>query len=446
MTEAGIQDKPVGHSFSLTTITIFIRFVMEAATSLRGAAKSIGIVKASLGLPAVPGWHCGRLWLMRLGHYKLTREKTISDDWVWIIDHSVQTGEDKCLVILGIRMSNLPARGECIQYKDVEPIELIPVKQSDGDIVYRQLEQAAKKTGVPRAIIGDKGSDLNCGIKRYCEEHPETVSIYDIKHKTALVLKKQLENSDKWNEFRTWARASKMQLQQTGLAHLSAPNQRSKARYMNVDTLIVWGQRVLQIVEPLQKKRVLSQEEEKIVEKLSVIMQFKKSLRVWKEMIDVVGTVESFIRREGYTANTDKELQARFDETDIRPKSREAKHVRSELQSFVQEQQKTCKKKGERLPGSSEIIESVFGKQKFLEGEQSKSGFTGLLLGIGAFVSSTSDAIIKTALETVKTADVLNWSKEHIGSSVQAKRSMAFSSNNCKKPGKKLASTAMSTI
>ena len=438
-----LQEKPAGHSFSLTTITSFIRIVIETATSLRAAAKNIGIIQSTFGLTlSAPGWHCGRLWLMRLGHYKLKREKTISDDWVWIVDHSVQIGEEKCLVILGIRLCNLPAKGECIRHKDVEPIELMPVKQSNGEIVYQQLEQATKKTGVPRAIIGDKGSDLDCGIKRYCEENPETVSIYDIKHKTAVVLKKQLDNNDNWNEFKEWARTSKNQLQQTGLAHLSAPNQRSKARYMNVDTLIEWGYKVLQIVEPLQKKRALSHEEKKIVEKLGEIVRFKKSLTVWKEMMNVIGVTESFIRKEGYTSNTYEELQTKFDETGACPKSREAQCVKKELESFVQEQQKLCRE-GERLPGSSEVIESVFGKQKFLEGEQSKSGFTGLLLAIGAFVSGTSDTVIKTALETVKTKDVLNWSKEHIGSSIQSKRRLAFAPQNTKTRGTKLASPAL---
>jgi len=66
-------------------ITLFIRLVTEAATSLRAAAKNIDIMQPMLGLTiAVPSWHCGRLWLMRLGHYMLKREKTIGNDWVWI--------------------------------------------------------------------------------------------------------------------------------------------------------------------------------------------------------------------------------------------------------------------------------------------------------------------------------------------------------------------------
>lgn len=67
-----------------------------------------------------PTWSCGRLWLLRLGYYKLTRAKEQGTDWVWIIDHTVQIGSDKCFVILGIRLGSIPPAGTCIRHEDVE--------------------------------------------------------------------------------------------------------------------------------------------------------------------------------------------------------------------------------------------------------------------------------------------------------------------------------------
>jgi hypothetical protein len=52
-----------------------------------------------------PSWASGRLWLLRLGSDKLSRPKAQADDWVWIVDHTVQIGHEKCLVILGVRLS-----------------------------------------------------------------------------------------------------------------------------------------------------------------------------------------------------------------------------------------------------------------------------------------------------------------------------------------------------
>ena len=76
-----------------------------------------------------------------------------------------------------------PPVGECLKHEDVEPIALCPVKQSDGKIVFQQLEEAVKATGVLREIIADRGSDLVAGMALFGHEHPETTVVYDIKHK-----------------------------------------------------------------------------------------------------------------------------------------------------------------------------------------------------------------------------------------------------------------------
>ena len=83
----------------------------------------------------------------------------------------------------------------------------------------------------------------------------------------------------------------------------------------------------------------------------------------------------------------------------------------------------------ERLLGSSEVIESVLGKLKRLEQDQAKSGFTGLLLSIGAMVASNTLDVILKALKTVPTKKVLAWCKETLGRSVQAKRQEALISH-----------------
>ncbi|QTA93051.1 hypothetical protein [Desulfonema magnum] len=186
---------PSGHSYSVAHIFLFVSLVLSSATCLRGAARAIEIFISFLRLPmSSPSWYSGRLWLLRLGYYKLTRPKTKAAKWVWIVDHTIQIGAEKCLVILGIPLSSLPCPERCVSHEDAEPISLLPVTKSDGEIVWQQLEHAAKITGVPREIIADHGTDLKSGIGKFCGKHEETCFIYDIKHKTAAVLKCELGN------------------------------------------------------------------------------------------------------------------------------------------------------------------------------------------------------------------------------------------------------------
>ena len=69
-------------------------------------------------------------------------------------------------------------------------------------------------------------------------------------------------------------------------------------------------------------------------------------------------------------------------------------------------------KPNKRLLGSSEIIDSVLGKTKRLEQDQSKSGFTGLILATAAIVSHTTQEVVAKAMEIVITKKVLEWIKE----------------------------------
>jgi hypothetical protein len=112
----------------------------------------------------------------------------------------MQLGERKCLILVGLRQSNWDADDRVLVQEDVELIDLVPVTESNGEVVFRQLEAAAK-TGIPRAIVSDGGPDLHRGIARFCQKHPTTAWLYDIKHKTACLLKHALEGDVSWHVF-----------------------------------------------------------------------------------------------------------------------------------------------------------------------------------------------------------------------------------------------------
>ena len=396
---------------------LFITLVLSAATSFRCASRVFDIVISTFGLSlCAPSWSSGRLWLLRIGHYKLTRPKVKTDDWVWIIDHTVQSGTEKCLLILGLRLSQLPSRS--LMYQDMEPIALVPMKKSNGDIVWECLEETVKKTGSPREIIADYGSDVKSGIEKFCRHHPETCYIYDIKHKTAALLKQELDKSEDWIEFRKLASKTQKQVRQTELGFATPPNQRSKARYMNIDILVDWGQRVLSFIDSQESNSESDETQEKIDEKLGWLKNYRNHIAEWKEILDVVGITENFIRNKGISRAGYRELKYIFLSEDYTVSS---KKIRSKLLRFYA-QEAFKAKSDERLLGSSEIIESTFGKLKCLEQDQSKSGFTGLVLSLGAIVSSTTQDVIRAAMETTPTKKILKWCKDNLGETLQSKR------------------------
>lgn len=412
---------PFYHKYSIGHIMLCLSLVLSASSSLRGSSRSFETIVSffQISLP-VPSWYTVRLWLMRFGYYKLIRPKQYANDWIWIVDHTIQLGDDKCLIILGIRMCNLPSPGSCLKHEDVEPITLIPVKQSNGNIVYEQLEETLNNTGAPREIIGDYGSDLKAGIERFCNAHSETYYIHDIKHKTALLLKHELQADPIWNQFTNYLASTKLELQQTSFAFLSPPNKRSKSRYMNVDVLVRWGQKTLNFLEQLDPN-----ENTFIMTKLAWLMEYRSSLCEWGEMMQVIGIVESQVRTKGYFSGCHEELKQLLSSYH----SSRALKMSQKLLDFVDIQELKVKP-GERLVGSSEVIESVLGKQKYLEHEQSKSGFTGLLLAIAAMIGERTTNLVSEAFEKVSTRQVISWCKMHLGQTLQAKRKAAFATKS----------------
>lgn len=402
---------------------LFITLVLSAAVSLRGASRVVELVGTLCELSeAAPAWYTGRLWLLRVGYYKLTRPKEQAGDWVWIIDHTIQLGVQKCLVILGVRLSALPPPGTCLRHEHVEPIALYPVQTSTGEVVYQQLTQAIAHTGVPREILSDGGSDLQAGIAQFQQGHPETRAIYDIKHKTALVLKHELAEDVQWKAFLQQAAQTKQQVQQTPLAFLAPPTQRRKARYMNVDILMRWGTKVLAyLAQPRQsgEGRVTAAQ---LTAAYGWVQDFQDPLQSWSELLQIVEATEQWVRSQGLSPGCVSALLPH-----VTPLVRTARgqRVAQDLLAFVATEAAKAAPH-ERLLGSSEVIESVFGKLKRLEQHQAHSGFTGLVLAVGALVARTTLEVIQQALETVPTRAVRQWCQQHLGPSVQAQRQRAF--------------------
>lgn len=410
---------PRRHTYSLGHIHLMLSLVLSASASLRGTSRAVKIMFESMGITqSIPTWYSVRLWLLRLGYYKLTRKKTHADDWIWIIDHTIQCGQEKCLAILGIRQSSLPESETTLYHEDVEPLALYPVKSSNGDIVYQQLKKTIAITGVPREIIADGGTDITAGVKRFCHHHPRTCSIYDIKHKAATVLKRYLNASTAWNDFVKQASSTGKQLQQTDMAALAPPNQRAKSRYMNIDRLVKWAHETLLFMDQQAEFPSPNYDQQRLKAKLEWVSTYRNRISQWQEIIQVVESAVSFIRFHGFYRGCQADLAQ---ESVFNAYSQPAISVREDLITFIKTESEKARPQ-ERLLGSSEVIESVFGKLKYLENDQSKSGFTVLLLSLAASVSATTTDVVQKALESVPTKKVFQWFKDNVGQSVQSKR------------------------
>jgi len=413
------------HQYGLGVMLIALECVLAGGQSFYASAWAIQLLSYVCdGVEDAPSYASIRLWLLRVGLYKLIRPLEEADDWIWIVDHTMQCGDRKCLIILGLRCSVWQAAPDRrLRREDVEMIALEPVCESTGEIVAQQFRQAAQRGGIPRAIVSDDGRDLHRGLAVYGADHPGTCWIYDIKHQTAALLKRTLEGDPEWTAFAQQATRTKQQVFLTPLAFLAPPQQRGKARYMNVDTLVAWGRKVLAFLDDPQASARHNVAREEVEAKLGWLRRYRAVLHSWAEALQVIEVTEHYVRTEGIHRRAVAELRPQLKALGGGPLSR---RFRDTLLAFLRQQVRLCRP-GERLPGSSEIIESVIGQYKHLQGERSPHGLTAMVLSMAANVGERSAALVRTALEQISNGALFQWCRTHLGRSVQSHRKAAFS-------------------
>jgi hypothetical protein len=96
----------IGHHYSVQTVQKAVQQTIDSGSSLRGVEKNLKL-EVSEEEETTPSFSSVRNWLGRIGLYELQREKEYRNDWVFIIDLTVELGKQKCLVILGVSQQYL---------------------------------------------------------------------------------------------------------------------------------------------------------------------------------------------------------------------------------------------------------------------------------------------------------------------------------------------------
>ena len=103
----------------------------------------------------------------------------------------------------------------------------------------------------------------------------------------------------------------------------------------------------------------------------------------------------------------------------------ESRTVADTLVEFVRqsEQQLTT---GQRLPLSTEILESTFGLYKQLERQHSQGGFTSLLAAFGALLQPATPASIRHDFARVSVKQMRAWVDQNLHTTLASKRKTAY--------------------
>lgn len=443
--EASNAKRVKQHQYPILLIYLVISFLLYAIAFR--AIERIFLAIKNCNIPIFeyfnfqPSWKSAQLWFLRYGLYKLTRAKEKADDWIIILDFKVQAGFQKCLIVLGVRWSTLAIkqkeRGSFdVHHEDFEPIALVPMLSSNGEKVAQILAETSSKTGPFMQIVADHGTDVNKGIKLYCKDHKETVNTYDIVHKVAILLKKELEDDEVWKEILKLIKDTKQMTKQSKEVFLSPPRQREKARFMNADIMIDWLQELLFLLH--NGKDVPYLDKNKLQDKFGWVFQYRDTIEEYAIMIDIIRFGRHQIRTEGLHRRSHvvffRKMKIEFADF-FEARKKDLLHSQNKKRAFKLAKSifEFLKQEGMQVPfertmlGSSEGIESIIGREKIIvERTKATKSITKGVLAIPAMAGKSDYFDIENALKTVSVKDLEEWEDMWIGKSDLSKRREVF--------------------
>ena len=229
-------------------------------------------------------------------------------------------------------------------------------------------------------------------------------------------------NDERFKEVGGKIGTTRSSIQQTELAHLTPPSPKQKARFMNLSNTLSWLTMILWLLRNPEAKAREAIRDERMQEKLGWVAEYAEEIAVWQECQDVVSASVTFINQQGLFKGAARELRAVIGEELEHETSKE---LARRLIDFVAESEEPLRE-GERLPMSTEILESTFGLYKQLEGQHCKSGFTSLLACLPALLKPATPEGVMAAFARTSAADVTAWTQEHFPSTVTSRRHAAY--------------------
>ncbi len=183
-------------------------------------------------------------------------------------------------------------------------------------------------------------------------------------------------NTEPFKELSSQVGRTRSAVQQTELGHFTPPASKPKSRFMNLQPMLNWADMASWMVDHPEAKSCEGIRPERLEEKLGWLRDYADDLKVWQECQQVISKSITFINKRGLSRGASKALKKHLGK---RPQHKTSRELLKRLLKFVLEAEELLKE-NERLPLSTEILESCFSLYKQLERQHSNGGFTSLLV------------------------------------------------------------------
>jgi len=386
-----------------------VELFLKTRISFRGIGK---VVKHLNPFDHIPHFTSVINWVLRFGLSLLQQAQPISAPWIAMIDHSIDIGSKKVLVVLRVKVDVFEST-DCLQLTDCECLGLHIQQTINGHQIAIALMAIFEKTGYPQVILQDGDSSLNCGVKRLLESRQLDIPIvHDISHAASAALKQALTNHPDYQTFLDLRVRFNSQFRQTDCAYLLFPKIRHKGRFMDIGKQFVWATHLLQIHQEMSNPK-LTEQFNGFQQKLFQLQEF---IDEFADTTDCLNQMMKQLKMQGLNDNTFNESKHL-----LNPLPDESS-VKTRLLQWLEQTYAISKQFSSSLPVSSDVIESLFGLFKYLVGRNPQADMNRSVLLLPALCGQSNLETIQQAISQTCHMDLQGWITEHVPETIRQAR------------------------
>lgn len=409
-----------------------VLLVINAVVPYRSIPRILDLLQGRM--TCVGGWlpHFTSVinWTLRLGLGLLKQVKPVCESWVAIMDHSIDIGTKKALVVLRVPMDALVKRGSAIQLQDCECIGVTVSEKANGENIAIDLENIFCRAGRPAAIIKDRDYTLQKGVRLYIKKQMVEIPVVeDIGHVVASALRDQFEKTSGYKQFATLISHAAKRLRQTNMAFLIPPKLRTKGRFQSISTLGKWANKMLEVLG-VKGRAKKGGELARLRAALPGFARLKPFIKEFANTTAIASKVMEVLKNRGLNRLTHEQCSQLADQLPLNCKVKA--RLKTWLQHHIEIQTKLTP-----LPllVSSDIIESLFGRFKHAIERSPQADMNRTTLLIPALCGRLDETKIAQALILARHNDLKIWEEQAIPYTVRKKRQAFFGKNEIQKPG-----------
>jgi hypothetical protein len=239
------------------TILVFLVLQLFAVAHIgfRAISRVLFVLAPQLGLTKTP---CTQTIINWVNRFSIVRMKgamssmgrqpgmpLFANGFILLLDASIGLGRGKIMSVLALDANHYSQNPSAPSLHHILCVAVSVADTWTGETIADLLEKVIAQMGQPVAYLKDGGTDLSKAVRLLGEKGISSLSIDDISHFVANLLKHETQRHPNFNGFVSACGNISKRFKQTILACLAPPKVSTKAKFMNQHRLVKWASLIL---------------------------------------------------------------------------------------------------------------------------------------------------------------------------------------------------------